>query len=300
MGTHNDAGAVERITYLIANYNLASYIGDCLESLRQQTDPNWLALVVDDASTDNSLQAVAPFLDERIRMLVNERNVGYIATLKRLIAEASTDIVAILDADDAISPDATERLRKAYAANARAEFVYSRFATYDTAFEIIREVDGAAIPNRSSALRDGFVGHIRSFRRGAYDRTAGLDETMLYAEDRDLVYKLEEVTRPVFVDAVLYRYREVPGSQSRDPTKREIGARNVWKARRAALRRRGISGVRKLWYEGLFWSDYVAYSHRPPAMVRRLARWLAKGTRLLAGAFNPRGAAEQPRARVLR
>jgi GT2 family glycosyltransferase len=296
----NGSGAVERITYLIANHNLGSYIGDCLQSLRGQTDPNWLAVIVDDASTDDSVEVVGPFVDERIRLLLNERNVGYIATLKRLIAEASTDIVAILDADDALSPDATERLLAAYATDPATAFVYSRFATYDAGLANQREAHGSAIPDGSTALREGVVGAIRSFRRSAYSRTAGLDDTMLYAEDRDLVYKLEEVTRPSFIDAILYHYRDVSGSQSRDPDKREIGASNTWRARRAALRRRGISGTQRLSYEVFFWADYVAYSRRPPAMVRALARWLAAGTGLLCRGFDPRRAAEQQAAGVPR
>jgi glycosyltransferase involved in cell wall biosynthesis len=292
--------AVERVTYLIANHNLGSYVGDCLRSLRRQTNPNWIALVLDDASTDDSLQAIAPFIDERIRLLVNERNAGYIATLKRLIAEAPTDIVAILDADDAISPDATERLLEAYGTDQRAELVYSRFATYDAGLATRKAVDGTPLADGSTAIHGGSVGAIRSFRRKAYARTAGLDETMLYAEDRDLVYKLEEVTRPVFIDAVLYCYRDVPTSQSRDPVKREIGAINTWRARRAALRRRGFSGMERVVYELFCRADYMAYSHRRPAVARALARWLATGTRLLCRRVDARRARQRQRDGVAR
>jgi hypothetical protein len=104
---------------------------------------------------------------------------------------------------------------------------------------------------------------------------------MLYAEDRDLVYKLEEVTRPVFVDAVLYRYRDLPDSQSHDPRKRAIGARNTWRARRAALRRRNISGVARLGHELHAWADYVAYSRRRNATVHFMATQLAAVGRAL-------------------
>lgn len=278
----------ERITYLIANHDLGPYIGDCLESLRRQTDPRWLALVVDDASTDRSPEVIAPFIDERIHLCVNDRHVGYIATLKRLVAEAATDIVAILDADDAIAPGATARLLKAYAADPRTEFVYSRFATYDETFASLLRVDGSAIPDRGTALCDGVVGAIRSFRRGAYHRTAGLDDAMLYAEDRDLVYKLEEVTRPVFIDEVLYHYRRRSGSQSCDPEKREIGAISTRRARSAALRRRQVSGPLTACYEVFFWADYVAGSRAHTHAVRRLGHWLERAAGFLCRRFDAR------------
>lgn len=269
-------GAGERITYLIANHNLSAYVGECLASLRQQTNPNWLAVIVDDASTDDSVAAIGRFLEPRVRLLVNARNLGYVGTLRRLIAEATTDIVAILDADDTVTPDATQRLLDAYDANMNAGFVYSRFATYDSTLSTRARVDGAAIPTGGTALHDGVVGAIRSFRRSVYARTAGLDESMRFAEDRDLVYKLEEVTRPVFIDAVLYHYRDLPTSQSRDPAKRESGAINTRRARRAAIHRRGIGGLRRFVYEAYFWADYTAYSRKTPGPLRAIANGIAR------------------------
>jgi hypothetical protein len=118
---------------------------------------------------------------------------------------------------------------------------------------------------------------------------------MLYAEDRDLVYKLEEVTRPVFIDAVLYHYREAPHSHSRDPGKREIGATNTRRARREALRRRDISGAQRLVHEIFCWADYVAYSRRKPAVVRMLARGLAAGAGFLCRSPDlPRAGGDSP------
>jgi glycosyltransferase involved in cell wall biosynthesis len=279
--------AVERVTYLIANYNLGRYIGDCLSSLAAQSNPHWLALIADDGSTDDSREVIARCTDHRVRLLVNERNVGYIATLRRLIAEATTDIVAILDPDDALAIDATDRLLSVYAADSGPEFVFSRFAACDERLAV-KHVWGAPVPAGSTALRDGVVGHVRSFRRRAYHRTAGLDDRMLYAEDRDLVYKLEEVTRPVFVDAVLYYYRERPTSQSRDAAKRETGARNTLRARRAALQRRRVSGFQRLAYELFFLADYIAYSDRAPRAVRTVARWSSRLSRLMCVPSDPR------------
>jgi glycosyltransferase involved in cell wall biosynthesis len=287
--------AGERITYLIANHNRGPFVAACLESVRRQTSGSWLAIVADDASTDASLSAIAPFLDERIRLVINPRNVGYIGTLKRLIAEAETDIVAILDADDAISADATERLLAAYANDASAEFVYSRYAAYDATLTRQGAVYGSAIPAGGTAILEGVVGAIRSFRRDAYARTAGLDETMLYAEDRDLVYKLEEVTRPVFIDALLYRYRDLPDSQSHDARKREIGGRNTWRARRAALRRRKVAGIARWALELYAWADYVAYSRPRPAAINFIARLLAALGRALGRRFRLRPAVSRAR-----
>ena len=57
---------------------------------------------------------------------------------------------------------------------------------------------------------NGFVGHLKMFQHSAYAKTAGLDPSILYAEDRDLVYKMEEVTPFVFIDQALYKHRQMP------------------------------------------------------------------------------------------
>jgi glycosyltransferase involved in cell wall biosynthesis len=261
----------ERITYLIANYNHRTLIGDCIDSLKAQTDSRWLAIVADDASTDGSAEVISTMLDDRIRLLVNPENRGYIATLDRLIGEATTDIVAILDADDALEPEATAELLNAFAKNPNAVLVFSRFAEYDESLSARRGVYGGAIPVNGTAIIDGPLGAIRSFRRSAYEKTQGLDRGMHYAEDRDLVYKLEELAPPVFVDRVLYKYRAVPHSHARHPEKRETGVRNTRTARRAALTRRGVHGAHRLAAECAIACDYVASSHRYPRPLRTTA-----------------------------
>ena len=270
-GGLSDAG---KVTYLIANYNRAAYVGDCIASLKAQTDPRWLAIVVDDASTDHSVGRITALLDHRIRLVANSENLGYIATLERLISEATTDIVAILDADDAIEPETTAELRRQYEANPSAVLVFSRFAEYDETLTRRLGTYGGCIPNYGTAIIDGPIGAIRSFRRSAYAMTDGLDHTMNYAEDRDLVYKLEELAPPVFIDRVLYRYRSVRDSQVRDPSKREIGLINARRARRGALDRRGIRGPARLAAEWAISCDYIASSGRYPSVAKTVASFL--------------------------
>jgi hypothetical protein len=106
-----------------------------------------------------------------------------------------------------------------------------------------------------TSLMNGFVGVLRIYRRSAYAKTSGYDPEILYAEDRDLVYKMEEVTPFVFVDQALYKYRYVPHSQSNDPHKRKIGMHNHGRAVRNALIRRQITGRRKVGYLLWFYSN---------------------------------------------
>ena len=282
------APPVERITYLIANYNRAPYLTDCLRSLERQTSDRWLAIVYDDGSTDDSLELLTSWKDhDRVRVLTGGVNRGYTSSLIALLEEARTDIVGILDADDALVPEATQRVLEAYSADPARAFVYSRFAVVRGSLSNRVAVGGHAIPPGKSALQVGGIGQLRTFRRRAYGATDGLDTRLPYAEDRDLVYKLEEVVPPIFIDAPLYLYRLLPDSQSHDAHKREVGAKNHYRARSAALRRRGVRGCKGAFWRLVFLCEYVDYSRRFPSAVKALAkivrRLLARGERVVGG-----------------
>lgn len=269
---------MEKITYLVANYNCGKYIEDCIKSVNDQTNPNWLCVIVDDASTDNSIELIRPHLNSKIRLMRSQENIGYIRTLKKLIEESSTDIVGILDGDDALFPDATDVILQAYANNPDAGFIYSNCRRFNEDMTTpIGRFGSVRVPPNKTLLRAGFVTAIKTFRKSSYYRTDGLDESILYAEDRDLVYKLEEVTKPVFIDKPLYKYRTVPDSQSEDKIKQRIGVRNHLRARMDALRRRNIRGPTKAYYCVRFWRKYCREMIRTRFSLTRYRRRLESG-----------------------
>ncbi|MCB0063269.1 MAG: glycosyltransferase family 2 protein, partial [Caldilineaceae bacterium] len=229
------------ITYLVANYNNGRFLKECIESLHAQTSPAWHCLIGDDGSTDDSVARIQPWLNEQIELVVNERNLGKSLTLARLIERAPTDIVGILDPDDALYPAATAAVLAAYAQAPHVGFVYTNCARYSVDLQtIIAPGLSRAIPPGQTTLTSGFVDALRTFRISAYRKTSGYDAYLLYAEDRDLVYKLEEVTPFLFIDQVFYKYRQVPNSHTNDPEKRRIGKRNHRLAYEHALQRRNI------------------------------------------------------------
>lgn len=260
------------ITYLVANYNNGRFIKDCMESLYAQTTSAWHCLIADDGSTDDSLALIQPWLNEQIECLVNEENLGKSRTLARLIEHAPTEIVGILDPDDALYPEATAAVLDAYAQTPAVGFVYTNCARYSQDLQrIIGPGLSRAVPPGQTTLTGGFVDAMRTFRVSDYRKTPGYDEQILYAEDRDLVYKMEEVTPFRFVDQVLYKYRQVPNSHTNDPEKRRIGMRNHRLAYENALRRRNIAGVQRLLHLFYFHEAYTS-QRMTPAFLLPLGR----------------------------
>ena len=272
---------METITYLVANYNNARYLEDCIASLKNQTCDRWRCIVCDDKSTDDSVAVIKKHVCSRIRLLENSRNVGYIRTLKRMIAATPGDIVGFLDSDDALEEEATACVLQAYADDKNASFVLTRHTYMDGNLRYRLGTSGVPGDGRGRRLdlllTVGNVCALRSFRKSLYYRTRGLDEGMLYAEDRDLVYKLEEATHPIFIDKALYKYRAVPNSQSNDPAKIKIAVRNHYRAKKNALHRRQIRGA--IYFVLLPWLRLSVHSPHPlpgERWPKRLCRAMIK------------------------
>jgi succinoglycan biosynthesis protein ExoO len=109
------------VSVIIPAYNTAAYIARSIESALGQTLKNIEVIVVDDASTDNTLEVVKSFSDARLRVFVNPKNLGAGGTRNRAIEEAKGNWIAVLDSDDWYAPERLERLvQLAYQVNADA------------------------------------------------------------------------------------------------------------------------------------------------------------------------------------
>lgn len=93
-----------QVSICIPNYNKSRYLRSCLVSALAQTWPRTEVILVDDASTDDSLVVAAEF-DDRIRLLCLDTNQGQPAATNRAITEARGEYVVILHSDDQLLPD---------------------------------------------------------------------------------------------------------------------------------------------------------------------------------------------------
>lgn len=104
--------AAPRFTLLIAAYNAAAFLPECLRSLQAQTERSFQAIAVDDASTDNTLALLrsAAARDARIEVIALAENRGQAAARNAALARARGTYTLMLDADDTLAPDALAQL----------------------------------------------------------------------------------------------------------------------------------------------------------------------------------------------
>ena len=171
------ATAPADVTVVVPCYNHAHYLEECLRSLQGQTLPRWEAIVVDDASPDHDdIEAVIEKVgDERVRLVVHERNKGLGGSRNTGIRAATTEFVLPLDADDKLAPRCLELLVQALAKDEAVDCAYPDCRLFGRANDVI--VFPGPPPGRK-VLResDTIPGAGTMMRKRLWERLEGYDE----------------------------------------------------------------------------------------------------------------------------
>ena len=90
------------LTVLMPVYNEEKFLKDSIGSILKQTYVDFELLILDDASTDNSLKIIKTYAkeDKRIKVLVNKKNQKQAKCRNRLLKNTKTEFIAWMDADD--------------------------------------------------------------------------------------------------------------------------------------------------------------------------------------------------------
>lgn len=96
-----------KVSVILCVYNEEKFIGKAIDSILNQTLDDFELIIINDGSTDNTLDIIKSYDDERIK-LINQDNIGLGASRNKAMEKASGEYVAFLDGDDWFSEDALE------------------------------------------------------------------------------------------------------------------------------------------------------------------------------------------------
>ena len=200
------------VSVIIPTYNYGRFIAEALRSVLVQTHPPSEIIVIDDGSTDDTGEVVAPF-GEQVKY-IRQENAGVCAARNRGVAESKGELVAFLDADDIWEPTKLEKQVAKFAADSRIGLVHCGMREFDdeTGETIRVHLDGGEDGVAENLLLwEGPVivgpGGTVMVSRKAFDEVGGFDELMKVGEDWDLCYRIARRYKVGFVGEALVNYR---------------------------------------------------------------------------------------------
>lgn len=216
--------AAMTFSVVIPVFNKARYVVSAVQSVLAQTLPALEVIVVDDGSSDASVELVEALRDERVRV-VRQAHAGVAAARNRGIALARGQWVAFLDADDWEHPELLDNLQRAHLACPEADVLASGYrcveetsetrmqpwqVARDAEIEVVRDLRArwmVDIPFCTDTVA------IRAERLHAMQPCFPVGES--FGEDLDLWFRLADETPVALVRAQLAVYRTaIAGSLS--------------------------------------------------------------------------------------
>jgi N-acetylglucosaminyl-diphospho-decaprenol L-rhamnosyltransferase len=232
------------LAVVILTYNSADEIVECLRSVRRD-DPSCEIVIVDNASTDDSVARVrASFPD--VRIVLNERNVGFAAAANQGVRETESEVVVLLNPDCDVRAGTLAAFEDAMRDHPRAGAVGA----------LVRNTDGSVQPTKRAfpSLWQSFlhatigtvwpdnpgtrayvladvsfdeprqVGWIAAtavaYRRAAFDAVGGFDESFFFfVEDVDLCKRLRDAGWEIWFEPRAEVVHLWGGSWTRRPLK---------------------------------------------------------------------------------
>lgn len=134
------------ISIIMAAYNAEKTIEQAINSVLRQTYTDFELLVVNDCSKDRTVELVKSIAakDNRVRLISNEKNSGVSFTRKHGLEESNGSWIAILDSDDAWTPDKLEKQielqrEQMLICFSRVQLLWTRMGSQSTGIFMLRQ-----------------------------------------------------------------------------------------------------------------------------------------------------------------
>ena len=225
-----------KISIITASYNSCRFIASCYQSIAAQTFTDWEWIVIDDFSSDGSVEALAQIseLDSRIKLIRNIKNRGPGASRNIGIDNATGDYITFLDIDDGIFP---------YKLQKQINFMKDNDAEFSFHYYVKRLSDGMlgkktigapSIVTRKVLLRSNFICNSTVMLRRDAVGSVRYPSSTNYAEDYIFWLKLlEKIPKAYCIPEILGWYR-VGNTGSLSSSKIKM-ASNQWEIYRKHL-----------------------------------------------------------------
>jgi glycosyltransferase involved in cell wall biosynthesis len=216
------------VTIGIPFWNARAYLADAVRSVFAQTRDDWELLLMDDGSTDGSIDVVRHLADRRVRVLSDGSRRGLCERLNQVASLAQGDYLARMDADDLMHPERIERQLAFLRANPDIDLMDTATFTVDDDLTPLGIRGDRPLDLRPEAvLRNGLLIHPTVMGRAEWFRGNPYDPVYVRAEDRELWTRTCAATKFARLCEPLFFYREGPAGNLRNYLRTERTVRDI-------------------------------------------------------------------------
>ncbi|MDR2105529.1 MAG: glycosyltransferase family 2 protein [Deferribacteraceae bacterium] len=216
-----------KITVILPTYNGGQFLAQSVESIIAQTENDWELIIVNDCSTDNTLEIAEGFSakDSRIQVITNRTNMKLPASLNIGFSKARGRYFTWTSDDNLYKPNALE-IMAAYLDNRReVDFITANSDIIGEEGEVLKQKYNTADIRLPVELILGCnISAAFMYRREIAEAVGGYDENLFCAEDYDYWCRIALAGNIGYINDNIYQYRKHKNSLS--TTKRKEAEKN--------------------------------------------------------------------------
>jgi glycosyltransferase involved in cell wall biosynthesis len=194
------------VSVIVTNYNYEKYISRAVRSCLNQSHVNHEVIVVDDCSTDNSVETLKPFR-EHIKIISTDTNGGVAVAANTGVRHSRGQFFIRVDADDYVNKDMCYMMKTYLEANHDAFCVSCDYLMVDD-FENTLERRYAEKENISCGIM---------YRKDPFVQTGGYNGKMRHREEEELRKRLGQEYKIHHLRIPFYRYRMHNANKTKEP-----------------------------------------------------------------------------------
>lgn len=202
-------------------YNVATWIKNCIDSVKCQNYPHYECVFIDDCSTDESLKIIQQETegDARFKIIVNKKKKYPLQNICEGISALKPkddDAIVILDGDDWLAHEKVLSILNSVYSSANVWMTYGSYEEYPAGKKghYAKQVPPEVIKNNTFREESWMTSHLKTFRYGLFskiDRADFMDNNGQYftmAGDLALMYPMLEMAafKSKFIEDILYVY----------------------------------------------------------------------------------------------
>lgn len=236
------------ISVVMPLHNALPFLDDSVASILNQSFTDFELVILDDASTDGSSEAIKAWArkDHRIRIHRSESCLGLARSSNFVVGHSQCAIIARMDADDVSHPDRLSCQFEVLQSRPEVVAVGTLCVGINSEGRVVRPRDRWRLVRRSQYVP--FPHGSVMFRRTAFDSIGGYRNELLAGEDQDLFSRLTTAGRVVTLSDVLYRYRYHEANTTLFNSAQAIGKNNSTNGQKLAALY--MLGAMRLWAGG--------------------------------------------------